>query len=88
MPIRKDLLPAPFDLIGELRAANDRLGAYSDHEGQEYGSTYYFWCKGQAEFDLQCDRAIEDHRAAIAIWSKLRRTNKRREYKRREYADS
>lgn len=72
------LTPRLAAIFEELRKANDRLGAYSDHEGQEHGSTYWFWNKGQIAFDLQCNRAIEDHMIAIKVWRKLRRENQSR----------
>lgn len=71
--------PPPLEVFKEVRAINDQLGRYSDHEGQEDGSTYYFWNHGQDAFDLQCSRAIEDHQTAIRVWRKLRRINQKRQ---------
>lgn len=63
-------------LFEELRKANDELGRYSDHEGDEGGSTFYFWKQGRTAFAAQCERAIEDHNRAIKLWRKLRDLNR------------
>lgn len=61
-----------------VRQHNDKLGQYSDHEGNESGSTFYFWDQGKDSFEEQCERAIEDHKAAITAWRKIRRLNRDR----------
>lgn len=70
----------PLDLFDSVRACNDRLGRYSDHEGNEDGSTFYFWRKGPAAFEKQCERAIRDHESAISAWRSLQHANNLRRY--------
>lgn len=73
--------PALTKAIDDVRACNDRLGAYSDHEGNMYGSSWYFWNKGADAFADQCDRAIADHHAAIRAWRHMRQLNSLRSVK-------
>ena len=55
-----------------------QLGRYSDHEGDENGSTWHFWQQGISHFDMYAARAIVDHKAAINVWEQLRELNKAR----------
>ncbi len=57
---------------------DDRLGHYSDHEGNEEGPAYHHWEQGRESFELHCLRAIEDHKQAIAVWRKFARLNRKR----------
>lgn len=70
--------PEPYEMFDEVRGIDDRLGRYADYEGDREGPTSYFWRKGKEAFDLQCERAIEDHQKAVRIWRKLRRVNAKR----------
>ncbi len=62
-------------LCEALRVCNDQLGKYSDHEGDENGSTWHFWQMGKSRFDMYAARAIADHKAAIGVWKELRALN-------------
>lgn len=69
---------AILELCDDIRQANDRLGMFSDHEGDENGSTYHFWQQGPGEFEVSCQIAIEGHQRAIKAWRKIRTANLRR----------
>lgn len=66
------------DAIDEVSRCDDRLGSYSDYEGREDGPTWHFWQRGKADFAAQCERALEDHAAAIKAWRRLRKLNAQR----------
>ncbi len=68
----------PMKLFDEVSTCDDRLGAYADYEGNEDGPTYHLWMNGHAGFANCCDRAIDDHTAAIKVWRKLRKENEKR----------
>lgn len=61
-----------------VRYCDDRLGRYSDHEGDENGPTFHLWQKGDIDFEMHCLRAIEDHKKAITVWRKFLRLNAKR----------
>jgi hypothetical protein len=52
-------------LFREVQANDDRLGRYSDHEGDNDGPTYQIWQAGYKTFKAHCQRAIHDHETAI-----------------------
>lgn len=72
------LLPAEVaKAINDIRVGDDRLGRYSDYEGNEDGSTYMFWMQGSDPFASQIARAIADHQASIRAWTQLALLNHR-----------
>jgi hypothetical protein len=71
-------METPLSEFENVRLINDRLGMYSDHEGDESGSTYMFWVEGRESFESHSERAIEDHQQAIKVWRRLQRLNRKR----------
>ncbi len=73
-PSKKEITEA----IDAVRICDDRLGAYSDHEGNRDGPVSYFWDQGHLKFSAQCRRAIRDHQAAVKAWRVLKALSARR----------
>jgi hypothetical protein len=65
-------------LFKEVRVNDDRLGAYSDHEGDAEGPTAYIWSLGYEAFRDHCRRAIKAHETAIVTMKKLQELNETR----------
>lgn len=61
------------DYLTAVQVCDDRIGRYSDHEGDENGPTFYHWKKGMEGFMDHCDRAIADHYEAVMVWRKFKR---------------
>ncbi len=59
----------------KVRDCDDKIGAYSDHEGNDDGPTAYMWYQGKSAFRKHCQRAIDDHAKAVQIWEHLMRMN-------------
>lgn len=73
-PVNKEVR-AMWDSI---RACDDRLGAYSDHEGGTGGGPVeHFWLQGRTAFSAQAARAIRDHEMAIDAWKEAEKLNQR-----------
>ena len=58
-----------------IRVIDDKLGQFSDYEGNENGPTWYMWTRGVDKFELRCNQAIELHQRAIKIWEDARLIN-------------
>lgn len=65
-------------LFLEVCKNDDRLGRYSDHEGDDGGPTYYMWSQGYAIFRSHCIRSIRDHMKAVETMKKLQKLNEAR----------
>jgi len=61
-----------------IRKIDDKLGQFSDHEGNEDGPTYHLWQLGKRRFAARCDEAIELHQRAIRLWKDARLINAKR----------
>jgi hypothetical protein len=62
----------------EVQANDDRLGQYSDHEGNEDGPSFFLWTQGYTTFKKHCERSIRDHEKAIETMKKLQKLNEAR----------
>lgn len=60
-------------LLTAVQVCDDRIGRYSDHEGNEEGPTFYHWKQGREAFQRHCDRAIGDHQEAIKVFRRFKR---------------
>jgi hypothetical protein len=67
-------------ICAQVQRCDDRLGMYSDHEGDENGPAFAFWLKGRRDFELHCLRAIEDHKQAIQVWRAFIKLNRGRKW--------
>jgi hypothetical protein len=75
MPVPEQKALAMCDSI---RECDDRIGRYSDHEGNKDGPTYYFWAQGKTKFEEHALRAIHDHQLALKAWRKALKLNDKR----------
>jgi hypothetical protein len=62
----------------QISATDDRLGAFSDYEGNKDGPTWHLWTTGKERFAAYCARAIELHERALKHWKAIRRLNESR----------
>lgn len=70
--------PTLLDLCRQIQMVDDRLGQYSDYEGDENGPTHHLFANGYKSFSSACDRAIKDHSDAIVAWKRLKKFNEAR----------
>lgn len=73
-----DFTEKALQLCKEMATSDDRLGQYSDYEGDEHGPTFYLWNQEIEVFDRQCAAAIKQHAIAMAIWKKFGKLNRMR----------
>jgi hypothetical protein len=61
-------------LCSEMSALDDRLGKFSDYEGNEFGPTcFLFKNHDKTTFDYHANSAIALHKEAIRLWRELKK---------------
>lgn len=70
-----------FDILKfakKIQQIDDRLGKFSDYEGDDEGPTYrLFKTSTPEEWQDQCQAAIDYHKAAVRLWNAALRASRK-----------